>query len=96
MEIVNFFAECFYEFIFYIFVNQNVIRSYAGLAAIEGLAPGNPSGCKPDVGAFVNDARTFASEFKDDRGEMTSSGTHDFLAKGRTSCEEDKVPSEVQ
>ena len=51
--------------------DQHVVRSDAGLAGIEELAPGDPSGGHLDVGVPGDDHRALATQLEGDRGQVT-------------------------
>ena len=77
-------------------MKDEIVRPDAGLAAVQGLAPGNPLGGSPDVCLAVNYARTFASEFEDDGGEELRRSLHHRLAERRASGEENQIETLAQ
>ena len=93
---LDFVSERSYEFIFYILVYQDVIRCYAGLSAVECLAPCDPFCSHLDVSSPVDDAWTLAPEFEYYWGKVPGGSGHDCPCKCRASCEEDEVPSLLQ
>ena len=89
----DFFGKGFHECLLDVFVYQYVIRSYACLAAVKGLAPGYSFRCNADVCSLVYDAWTFTAKFKDHRGQISGCRCHDSLCQSRTSCKEYQIPS---
>ena len=75
---------------------DEVVWGNAGLAAVEGLSPGNPSGRDFHIGALVNYAWALASQFQYNRCEMLRCSCHYGFSQGRTSGEEDDVPALLQ
>ena len=93
VKFVHVLCKCLHECFLHVLVDEDVVRSDAGLAAVECLSPGDSLGSEVDVCCLVDDAGALSAEFQDYRCEILGSGCHYGLCKCRASCEEDDVPS---
>ena len=75
---------------------KNVIRGNAGLAGVEGLAPGYAAGCKFDVCSAVNDAGALASKFQNHGSKMLCGSGHYLAAQSGATGKEYHVKAAVE
>ena len=52
------------------FVAENIVRSDAGLSAVEELAEDDASGSKGEIGRLIDYTRALAAEFQDSRCQI--------------------------
>ena len=77
----------------YLFINQHVIRCNAGLAGIQGLAPGEALRGQLEVGVGRDDAGALAAQLQHHGGQVLGGGFHHEVPEGRAAGEEDDVPA---
>ncbi len=74
----------------------DVIRSHAGLAAIEIFAKYQSLGSQLQIGAFVYQAGAFSPQLQGDGGKMEGGLLHHFFSNSHTSGKEDVVEGGIE
>ena len=83
--------EVFKEALLYLPVNQHVIRSYAGLAAVQIFSKGHSSGRQLQVRRFINNAGTLSSQLQRHGRQVGACLLHDHFPHIDASGKEDII-----
>ena len=83
--------EGLHKGVLYVFMEEEVVRRNAGLAAVEALSPGNAAGGKGKVGFTIHYAGALAAKLQHHWREVFRLGFHCYPAKGGAAGEEHKV-----
>ena len=92
----DFVTDIFCEFVLDFAMYHEVVGGYAGLSAVEELAPYDAACGGFQIGIVIDDTGTFSSQFECDGGEVTRCGLHDVTPVFDTSCVEDVIEPFLQ
>lgn len=92
----DFVTDMFCEFVLDFAMYHEVVGGYAGLSAVEELAPYDAACGGFQIGIVIDDTGTFSSQFECDGGEVTRCGLHDVTPVFDTSCVEDVIEPFLQ
>ena len=84
------------ELLLDILMDKDIVRGDAGLAGVEGLAPGYAAGCNLEVGRAVNDAGALAAQFQYDGSQVLGCSGHNLAAQSGTAGKEYDIPSAAE
>ena len=73
------------------FVAENIVRSDAGLSAVEELAEDDASGSKGEIGRLIDYTRALAAEFQDSRGQIFRGMAENLFTDALTSGKKDHI-----
>ena len=78
------------------FIDQQVIRRYTSLSAVEKLAEDDTLRRTFQMGAALYDTGTFSTQFQSNRSQMTACFFHDGLCYGNAAGKKDVVKALLQ
>ena len=90
------FLNFFDQLIFHRAVAVHIVRSHAGLPAVQVFPEDDPFCRKLDIRSLVHDAGTLSAKLQGDRREIFGGVPHDFLSHVLAAGEEDVVKMLVQ
>ena len=92
---VDFFFQCLKQLVANGSIAEDIIRSNAGLSAVEIFSEYNPSCSEWDFRGGIYDTRTFSAKLQSDRSQVFGSMTKDFFSDRFSAGEKDLVKTLV-